>query len=159
MTEISAETKVEIEKRYRTAAFLVFAQIASLFLLVVLAFVLAKSENGGQISNNTRWMLWIAALFAALGSFIIRRMLYRWDRLRDISLLKGISGLIKTLSINSILLALMAEIVAVIGFVISNLTGDAFEMVRASVIALVVFIVNFPRKSIWEKIVKNLENV
>lgn len=159
MTEISAETKVELEKRYRTAAFLIFAQIASLLLLVVLAFVLAKSENGRQISDNTRWTLWVAALFAALGSFIIRRMLYRWDRLRDISLLKGISGLIKTLSVNSILLASMAEIVAVIGFVISILTGDAFEMVRAAIIALVVFIINFPRKSIWEKIVKNLENV
>lgn len=159
MTEISAESKVELEKRYRTAAFLIFVQIASLSVFVVLAFVLAKPENGGQISDNTRWTLWVAALFAALGSFIVRRMLYRWDRLHDISLLKGISGLIKTLSVNSILLASMAEIVAVIGFVISILTGNAFEMLRAAVIALVVFIINFPRKSIWEKIVKNLENV
>ncbi|MCD9187632.1 MAG: hypothetical protein LUM44_14530 [Pyrinomonadaceae bacterium] len=159
MTEISAETRVELEKRYRTAAFLIFAQIASLLILVVLAFVLVKPENGGQTSDSTRWMLWVAALFAALSSFIIRRMLYRWDRLRDLSLLQGISALIKTLSVNSIILASMAEIVALVGFVISILTGDAFEMVRAAVIALVVFIINFPRKSIWEKIVKNLENV
>lgn len=159
MTELSAETNVELEKRYRTAAFLIFVQIASLSVFVVLAFILEKPESGGQISDSTRWTLWVGALFAALGSFIIRRMLYRWDRLRDISLLKGISGLIKTLSVNSILLATMAELVAVIGFVISILTADGFEMLRAAVIALVVFIINFPRKSIWEKIVKSLENV
>lgn len=159
MTEISAETKIELEKRYRTAAFLFFAQIATLALFVALAFILAKPENAGQISDNTRWTLWVAALFAALGTFIIRRMLYRWERLRDIALLKGVSGLIKTLFVNSMLLAAMAEIVAVIGFIISTLTGDAFEMLRAAIIALVVFLINFPRKSIWEKIVKNLENV
>lgn len=159
MTEISAESNVEIEKRYRTAAFLIFAQIATLLLFVALAFVLAKPENGRIISDNTRWTLWVGALFVALGTFILRRMLYRWDRLRDITLLKGISGLIKTLTVNSILLAAMAEIVAVIGFLIAILTGDAFEMIRAAVISLVVFIINFPRKSIWEKIVKNLESV
>lgn len=159
MTEISAETKNEIEKRYQTAAFLIFAQIATIFIFTALAFLLIKVENGSQISDNTRMTLWVAALFAALGTFIIRRMLYRWDRLRDIALLKGVIGLLKTLSLSAVLLSAMAEIVAVIGFVISILTANPFEMVRAAVIALVVFLINFPRKSIWEKIVTSLENV
>lgn len=159
MTEISAETKIELEKRYRTAAFLVFAQIAALLLFIALAYFSAKPENAGQISESTKMTLWVGALFAALGTFIIRRMLYRWDRLRDITLLKGISGLLKTLSTSAILLALMAEIVAIIGLTIAFLTGDWFEMLRAAAIALVVFIINFPRKAIWEKIVQNLQNV
>lgn len=159
MTEISAETKNEIEKRYQTAAFLIFAQIATIFIFTALAFLLIKVENGSQISDNTRMTLWVAALFAALGTFIIRRMLYRWDRLRDIALLKGVIGLLKTLSLSAVLLSAIAEIVAVIGFVISILTANPFEMVRAAVIALVVFLINFPRKSIWEKIVTSLENV
>nr|HQU86506.1 hypothetical protein [Pyrinomonadaceae bacterium] len=153
MTEISAEINNEMEKRYRTAAFLIFAQIATLFVFVALAFLLVKPENGSQISDKTRMTLWVAALFFAVGTFIIRRMLYRWERLRDTALLKGISGLLKTLLYNSILLAAMAEIVAVIGLIISILTSNSFEMLRAAAISLVVFIINFPRKSIWKKIV------
>lgn len=159
MTEVSAETKTELEKRYRTAAFLVFGLIATLLILVVSAFFLVNSEVERQIADNTIMTLRIGALFIALGTFIIRRLLYRWERLRDIVLLKGITGLIRTLATNAVLLAVMAEAVVIIGFVITFLTGDIFEMIRAAIIALVVFIINFPRKSIWKKIVANLENI
>lgn len=103
--------------------------------------------------------LWIGALFIAMGTFVLRRTLYRWDRLKDIAILKGITGVLDSLKINSIILGAMAELIAVIGFVISFLGGNPYEMLRAGAIALVVFLINFPRKSVWQKIAANLENV
>lgn len=159
MTEFSAENKTELEKRYRITAFLVSAQIAALFILTATAFLTIKPEIAPRISENTRMTLWVAALFIALGTFVMRRLFYRWDRLRYITLLKGIKGLLKTLSINSIFLAAMAEFVAIIGFVIAFLTSEPFEMLRSAIIALVVFLINFPRRKVWEKITENLQTV
>lgn len=159
MTELSADNLTELEKRYRITAFLVSAQIAAVFILTAVAFLTIKPEIAPRISENTRMTLWVAALFVALGTFVMRRLFYRWDRLRDITLLKGITGLLKTLSINSIFLAAMTEFVAIIGFVIAFLTGEPFEMLRSAIIAPVVFLINFPRKKVWVKIVENLDSV
>jgi hypothetical protein len=45
---------------------------------------------------------------------------------------------------------MIGEAVAVIGFTIAYFSGSAWEMLRAAGIALVVFIINFPRKSVWK---------
>jgi hypothetical protein len=42
---------------------------------------------------------------------------------------------------------------------ISVLSGEAFEAIRAEIIALVVFSINFPCIFVWEKIVASLEKV
>ena len=155
----SAETyRNEREKRYQTAAFLVFGLMISALILFGLVWLIpVRPEN--SLDPQTRMTLWVSALFLALGTFILRRMLYRWERLKDISLLKGIPGVLKTLQITAVLLAVMAFFVTVIGFVITFLNGDKFEMIRALIISLVVFIINFPRRAVWKKIAANLENV
>jgi len=147
-----------IQKRYKTAAFVVLAQIGFTVILIPIAWFLAVNiENA--ISPRSVTTLWVGILFIALGTFVLRRMLYRWDRLRDIVLLKGIDGLLASLQTSTILLGAMAEIVAILGFLIAVLGGVAFDMFRAAVVALVIFLINFPRRSIWEKITANLGNV
>jgi len=98
-------------------------------------------------------------MFIAVGSFILRRMFFNWERLKNIALLKGISGLFGTLQRNSILLGAFGVIVAVLGFAISTFSGNSSDMLRAGAIALVVFLINFPRKKVWKTIVSNLGKV
>lgn len=158
MDEISAGNLAELEKRYRTTVFIVLAQIlVTLILIVVAWFIVSTSETNFPAQSLTT--LWVAVLFIAIGSFLLRRLFFGWDRLKNIALLKGVSGLLSTLQTNSIILGAMAEIVAIIGFLIAIFSGNSSDMIRAGVIALVVFLVNFPRKNIWKKIVSNLERV
>jgi hypothetical protein len=154
----SAEIQAELEKRYQATAFVIAGQIALTIIFIIVAWIVAPSSQN-LISSNNLMPFWIGALFIAIGTFVLRRVLFRWDRLRDIVLLKGVSGLLQNLQKNAILLGAMAELIALIGFVITFLSGNPYEMLRAGAIALVVFLINFPRKSVWKKIVANLESI
>lgn len=158
MKEISLESKNELEKRYRTTAFLIFGQILFSIILVSIVWIIAPSAPSPS-STIDLMPLWIGALFIAVGAFVLRRVLFRWDRLKDIYTLKGISGLYASLQKNAIFLGAMAELIVIIGVVIVFLSGNSYEIFRAGLIALVVFFINFPRKSVWEKIAANLENI
>ena len=158
MTATSMEIQNELDKRYRTTVFIVAGQIALTFIFIVVAFLFAPSSET-SISSQNLMSLRVGALFIAIGAFVLRRMFFRWDRLRDIVLLKGINGLLKDLQKNAILLGAMAELIVLIGFVIVFLTGNQYEMLRAGAVALVVFLINFPRKSVWKKITASLENI
>ncbi len=158
MNEISSENLTELEKRYRTTFFIVLIQIFVVLLLVAASwFGVFRVET--NLSDQDFSTLWVAVLFIAIGTFILRRMFFSWERLKNITLLKGVSGLLRTLQRNSVILGIFALIVAVIGFLISSFTGNASDMFRAGVIALVVFLINFPRKKVWKTIVSNLEKV
>lgn len=155
---ISPENRNELEKRYRTTVFVYAFQILTVIVLIAAAwFVAQTSEN--SITDQSLTTLWVAVLFIAVGAFVMRRLLFSWERLKNTALLKGTKGLIQKLQINSILLGVIGEIVAVFGFLIAVLSGNKWEMFRAGAIALVVFLANFPRKSTWEKIVANLEKI
>lgn len=158
MQEISPDTQISLQKRYRTTAFVVLAQIVFTIVLIPVAWFLAVNVENA-ISPQSVNTLWIAILFIALATFVLRRMLYRWDRFKDIALLKGIEGVLAALQTNAIVLGAMAEIVAILGFLIAVLGGMKFDMFRAAVVALVVFLINFPRRGVWERIVGSLEKV
>jgi hypothetical protein len=156
--EISPDNRIELEKRYSATRLIVIFQILTVIALVGAAWFLAqRSEN--SITNQSLTTLWVAVLFIAIGTFLVRRLLFNWERLKNTALLKGIKGLIQTLQTNSILLGVFGEMVAILGFLIAVLAGNKWEMFRAGAIALVVFLANFPRKSTWEKIVANLEKI
>lgn len=158
MKEISPENKIELEKRYRTTAFLILGQILFSVVLISIIWLIAPDQPT-QSSTTDLMPFWIGALFVAIGAFVLRRMLFRWDRLKDIHTLKGFSGLLASLQKNAIFLGAMAELIVIIGVIIVFLSGNPYEIFRAGIIALVVFFINFPRKSVWEKIAANLENI
>lgn len=156
--ENSADIQLELEKRYRTAAFIVVGQIVLTIVFIVTAWLIAPGLQN-RVSSNNLMPFWVGALFIAIGSFVLRRMLFRWDRLRDIVLLKGVTGLLRDLQKNAVLLGAMAELIALIGFVVAFMSGNPYEMLRAGAISLIVFLINFPRKSVWKQIAASLENV
>lgn len=158
MEQISEENLKELETRYRTTSIVVGVQIASTILLIFVAwFLSARTDNAIQPSAVSA--LWMSVLFIAIGTFVVKRFLFSWERLKNIALLKGLKKLIAALQINTIILCSFAQIIAVIGFLVATLTGDKFEMFRAGAVALIVFLINFPRKSVWKKIAANLEKV
>ena len=158
MEEVSPENLNRIESRYRATALIISGQIVFTLVLTVAVWLFAtKTES--SISRQTVTTLWVSIIFLALGAFVMRRMFFRWDRLKDITVLKGISGLLRTLQINAVILAAFATLSAIIGCIITVLTGETFEMLRALIVALIVFFINFPRKAVWEKIVAGMEKV
>ena len=158
MSEISNENLAELNKRYRTTVIIVLGEIfVVLFLILVSLFWAPKVQ--ANLAEQDFTTLWVAVLFIAVGSFIVRRMFFNWERLKNIAILKGIPGLFGTLLRNSIILGVFAVLAAVLGFAISTFSGNSSDMLRAGAIALVVFLINFPRKKVWKTIVSNLGKV
>jgi hypothetical protein len=158
MEEILAENLTLLEKRYRTTAIIYMAQFFfAISLIVVSRFITSDPEN--FISQSTSRILWIVVIFVTIAIFVLRRKLFRWERLRDVKLLKGISGVFNTLQINSIVLGILAGTIAVIGFIITMLGGGSGDMLRAGFVSLIIFLLNLPRQSVWRKIAANLEKV
>ena len=158
MNENTGENSLELEKIYRTTALIVIIQIVVVLLFVFAAwFGFFKVET--DFSNADFTTVWVAVLFIAIGSFVLRRTFFNWERLKNIAVLKGVPGILKTLQRNSVLLGMLAFSVGAIGFVISLLSGNRFDMFRAAVISLIVFLINFPRKKVWKTIISNIFKV
>ncbi|MDQ3323239.1 MAG: hypothetical protein M3525_12530 [Acidobacteriota bacterium] len=158
MDVISTESLSELNKRYRTTAIIYFAQIWTAAALIAACwFFIKDAEN--PVDSDSLTPLWVAIIFIAVGAFVLRRVFLKWERLRDVKLLKGVSGLLGKLQTNSIILGSMAEIIAVVGVVIALQNGSKNDVLRAGLVSLIVFVINFPRKSVWRKIVANLEKV
>lgn len=156
MAEVSAANRTEFEKRYRTAAMIVIAQIFTTLGLIAAAFFIARTSEISATSQSISGLR-IIILLIAVGAFILRRVLFNWNRLSKTAREKGMAGLLQTLQTNTILLGSIAQIIAIIGFIIA-VFGDKWDMFRVGVVALVVFMAVFPRRSQWKKIAAALEN-
>ena len=158
MNENTGENSLELEKTYRTTALIVIIQIVVVLLLVFAAwFGFFKVETNP--ANTDLTTVWVAVLFVAIGSFVLRRSFLNWERLKNIAVLKGVPGILKTLQRNSVLLGMMSLLIGVIGFVIALSNGSSFDMFRAAVISLIVFLINFPRKKVWKMIISNINKI
>ncbi len=157
MNAISNENKLEIEKRYRTAMIIGLAQVVFVILIAAGAVVVVGRSAPSELSGDVT-TLWVAILFLAIGSLILRRLFNGWERLQNEALLGGIPGVLKKLQKNSLILGMFAEAIAILGFVIAIYTGSLFDMIRATAIALVVFFITFPRKRVWRAVVANLQD-
>lgn len=156
MPDVPASIKTELEKRYRTAALVVGVQILITLSLIGAAFYVSQSSDGSATAQAVS-ALWVIILIIALGTVVLRRFLFSRERLNGAFREKGISGALETLQTNTILLGSIAEIITVFGFLIA-VFGDKWDIFRVGVIALIIFLVNFPRLSQWRKIVADLEN-
>lgn len=149
----------ELKSRYRATVIIIAAQISTIIALTAAAwFDVFTFESAASPSTITA--LWVAVIFIAVGSFALRRAFFNWEKLTETALLKGKSGLIIKLQSNAVILSALAEIIAVLGFVMTVFSGgDKSQMLRAAAIALIVCLINFPRPGVWEKIVGRLENL
>lgn len=172
--QLDEQTGNILNQRYRSTAVIIFSQIFSVILLTVVSIFIAgrvqpfgvtsgeasfsvgnltNANQGGTTTLTT--FLWIAILALAIAAFFLRRMILAPTAIRDTATIKGASGLIQSLQTKTIFLAALGEAIAIFGFVISLASGNYSDMVRAAIVAGIIFFINFPRKSSWQRLAQN----
>src|SRR3989475_3836089 len=127
----------ELRRRNRSAATVVGAfLILDLVLLAIAYFAGASLYRTGDPSIIMG--LWIAILVFGLGAFVLRRTKFAALRLKDIAAVKGTSALLKTLQDTTIQVASIAGASALMGFIITILTGDWTSKLRPASAAGIV---------------------
>jgi hypothetical protein len=151
----------ELKAKYRVTAIVAGVQIAVIVFLAALGWfnVFKFEPTFSSSTGSIVTALWVGIIFLAVGSFLLRRTQFSWEKLTDTMLLKGRTGLINTLRNNAILLSSLAVVIAVLGIIVTALTADESQILRASTVALIVALMNFPRQGVWKKIVANLEKL
>jgi len=125
--------------------------------LLVLAYFAA--EKLFRPNNPSLIMgLWIAILVFGLGAFVLRRTRFAAMRLKDIAALKGMSGLLKSLHDTTIQIAFIGGAIALMGFIVTILTGDWTSMLRAAGVSAIVLIYGYPFRSAWERVARQLSD-
>ena len=102
--------------------------------------------------------LWIAILVFGLGAFVLRRTRFAAMRLKDIAALKGMSGLLKSLHDTTIQIAFIGGAIALMGFIVTILTGDWMSMLRAAGVSAIVLVYGYPFRSAWERVARQLSD-
>jgi hypothetical protein len=152
--EPSAGTAEQLEKYHRQTVVIILAEV--LFVLVLLGVVLFRPV-GDVTGSVDPTALMVLVIFIAAASFVVRRVLNRWDRYKDAMLIGGSTGLLRSLRNTGLILASFGEVIGVIGFIAGLVGGEVFDTIRATAVALIVFAFNFPRKAAWERIFWSLE--
>lgn len=146
----------ELARRHRTAATVVGAFLGLTVALVGIAYFSAESlYRPGDPS--LAMALWISILIFGLGSFVLRRARFQAMRLQDIAALRGLSGLLASLQSTTIQIAFIGGAIALMGFIVTMMTGNYGDMLRAGGVAAIVLISAYPQRSAWQRLVKAVE--
>jgi hypothetical protein len=147
----------ELSRRHRSATIFIVGFLALDLALLVLAYFAA--EKLFRPNDPSMIMgLWIAILVFGLGAFVLRRTRFAAMRLKDIAALKGMSGLLKSLHDTTIQIAFIGGAIALMGFIVTILTGDWTSMLRAAGVSAIVLIYGYPFRSAWERVARQLSD-
>ena len=153
MEATSPEAQAELARRHKAAATTVVGLLVAIVLLSIVAFVsrpyLIEKPPNWPLDYATR----LVVLFFGLGAIAWRRNRFAPMRLQDIAGLAGVTGLIKTLEKTTLQLAILAVVIALIGFVVTLIQGNELYTYWSCAIAVVVLIYCYPTKSSWLKTV------
>jgi hypothetical protein len=156
MAETSENIQSELVRRHRIAVMVLGAMLGLSVALIGIAYF--KAESFGQRGDrNLAMALWILIFIFGLGSFVLRRTRFQSMRLKDIAALRGLSGLLATLQGTTIQIGFIAGAIALMGFIITIMTADWGNMLRAGGVAIIVLISAFPQRSAWRRLVKIAE--
>ena len=153
MAQTVEGTEGELERRHSAA----LRVVGAVFLLTLLLVVLALSGAfAGAVGFNpaTANALRFAIVFLGVGAVVYRRTRFSAMRLQDIAALRGTDGLLRTLQTTTIAVALIGALIALLGFVISVMTGAGTDMLYLGVIAVAVLLYCYPRRSAWQAVVR-----
>lgn len=155
MTTESAQVYDELTRRHRTATLAVLFCFALDILLLVIAYFAAE-RIFRPADPKIAMGLWIAILICGLGVFALRRTRFSAMRLKDVAAVKGVSALLKTLQGTTIQVASIAVAIALMGFIITIITADWTNMLRAAGVSVIVLFYCYPFKSAWQRAVREL---
>jgi hypothetical protein len=156
MPQTSETTQAELTRRHRTAAMVIGAMLGLTIALVAIAFVSSESLHRPG-DPSLAMALWISILIFGVGSFVLRRTRFQLARLQDIAALRGTTGLLASLQATTVQIAFIGGAIALMGFMVTIMTGRYGDMIRAGAVAAIVLISAFPQRSIWQRLVKSVE--
>jgi hypothetical protein len=125
--------------------------------LMGLAFFSAESLYRPGSDPSLAVGLWIAIMIFGLGSFVLRRTRMQRMRLQDIAALRGTSGLLASLQATTVQIAFIGGAIALMGFVVTIMTGNQYDMLRAGGVAVIVLLSTFPQRGAWQRLVRSIE--
>jgi hypothetical protein len=125
-----------------------------LLMLVAVSGVLSGSVRFNPTSANT---LRFVVVFLGVGAIVFRRTKFSAMRLQNIAALRGTRGLLDTLQTTTVIVAFIAALIAVLGLLISIMTGAGTDMLYFGVIAVAVLAYCYPRRAAWHAVVRATE--
>src|SRR2546423_2005996 len=156
MTRSTESIEEELVRRQRRASLTVVALLVLTLALVGIAYMAGKSiYRHGDASLSVA--LWIAILVFGLGVFAFRRTRFNAMRLQDVAALQGVTGLLVTLYGTTVQVAYLGGAIALMGFIVTILTGEPGNMLRAAGVAVIVLLYDYPIRSAWKRVVHGIE--
>lgn len=145
----------ELEQRHRSATLVVLFFFALDIVLVVIAY-LGGERIYRPANPQLAFGLWLVILVCGLGVFVLRRTRFSAMRLQDIAAVRGVSAMLRTLQNTTIQVASIGGAIGLLGFIITIITGDWSNMVRAAGVSVIVLLYCYPFKSAWQRTVRQL---
>ena len=137
---------------HKTALILVLALTLSVIIYAGVGLLIIHTR-GSRPQAELPYPFYAAAAALAIGSIVFRRAQLSATRLEGVAGTRGVNGLIKHLVNSTIVVAAFAEIIGVLALVVAFNSGDQADVVRLGIVALVVSLYNYPRRSAWQKAV------
>ena len=156
MAQTVEGTQGELARRHATASNVVklVGVFTLLVMLVALSGLLSGAVRFNPMAANT---LRLVVIFLGVGAIVFRRTRFQAMRLQDIGALRGASGLLETLQTTTVIVAAIAALIAVLGLLISIMTGAGTDMLYYGVIAAAVLAYCYPRRAAWQAVVRATE--
>jgi hypothetical protein len=146
------DSRVELNRRHRFAVTVIVGVLALtlvLMLLSVTGLIKPSFNRNPALEGSLR----IAIGVFGLGAIVLRRTKFASLRLYDIAALGGERALLETLQKTTVLLALLAATIAIMGFVLS--LYDVMDSDKwLGIVAIAVLLYAYPRRSAWEKVLE-----
>ena len=143
------DVKGELARRHAVTARTVLALLIGVVLLCIVGY-LSKKFLTPQINPPLDMAVRISILILGLSSIALRRTKFSAMRLQDIASLQGPIGLLATLQKTTIHVALVACVIALIGFAGTLFTGNDFYTYAAGIVAIAVLLYAYPVRRAWE---------
>jgi hypothetical protein len=135
-----------------TARTLVVAFTLSIFIYTGVG-LLILNRRGANPQTQLPYPFYAAAAVLAIGSIVFRRSQLHSAKLEIVAARRGVEGLIKHLFNVTIIAAAIAEAIGLLALIVTFFGGDQNDVIRLGIVALVVSLYNYPRRTSWQRAV------
>lgn len=136
---------------YRSASMIVVAIAFSIALYIVVGYAFIGSSIRNGASTMLRNQMYAGALFLALGSILLRRLQLGPARLEAVAAARGPEAVARHILNWTIICAVIGEAIGVLGLVLTVIIGEPDHVLRLGAVALLVVLINYPRRSAWDR--------
>jgi hypothetical protein len=149
MAYVSVENQKAIAPAYKQAIIVVFACFIGVLLMLLLGKVL---QPNSFIPGSEQWqkMIYTGVLILGLFVVVLRRLILSGAVTNRAG---GAAAVAQKMTVATIIIAALAEAIAIAGLVFYFLTGNYDYSWRLGVIGLFLLAYGFPRRAEWERIV------